>query len=390
MTKARWRRRGRAPAPATARAALHAVAVPSALALFASGLVLGDAPAARAHMGSVKYVAVEPLETGAHVTVEIDVIDAAVELGLGEDASEDAVLARAGDVSAWLARGITLRRDGADCTADGTPATPLEGEESPPRLVVELDYACPGSGGRLVLHDATVFPTDARHESFVRERFGTGEETRVLRVGRQDAELGEPASMGALAWQFVVEGVDHLLTGYDHMLFLLSLLLTAGETARRAGRRKALRDVGIVVTAFTLGHSVTLFAAALGWVVLPTRLVESVIAGSIVVVALLNVWRPEERREMPYLAGFFGLIHGFGFSGVLAELGLPARARVLSLLSFNVGIELAQLACVAVAIVPLEWLARQKGYRNGVVRGGSVVIALLAAFWMFERITGRG
>ena len=373
-----------------ARVDRRAVTVATLAALAVVCATLGQAPPARAHMGSVKYLRVEPLETGAHVTVEIDVIDAAVELGLGEDASVEAVGARAADVSAWLARGITLTRGGAPCTATSTPATELEGDESSARLVVELEYACPSTGGGLSLHDGTVFPTDARHESFVRLRFGTGEETRVLRVGRQDADLGEPASLPALAWQFVIEGVDHLLTGYDHLLFLLSLLLTAGELAKNEGRRRALRDVGIVVTAFTLGHSVTLIVAALGWVVLPTRLVESVIAGSIVVVAILNIVRPEARRQMPYLALFFGLIHGFGFSGVLAELGLPARARVLSLLSFNVGIELAQLACVAVAIFPLEWLARRKGYRAWVVRGGSVVIAVLASYWMFERITGRG
>lgn len=344
---------------------------------------------AHAHMGSVKYVSVEPLEGGADLTVEVDVIDAAVELGLGEDASAEAVLARASDVATWLATGITITRGGTTCTATSTPAEALEGDERPARLVVAISYAC-SAAGALALHDATVFPVDDRHESFVRLRFGTGEETRVLRVGRQDADLGEPASLPALAWQFVVEGVDHLLTGYDHMLFLLSLLLTTGETAKKEGRRRALREIGIVVTAFTLGHSVTLFAAAMGWVVLPTRLVESVIAGSIVVVAILNIVRPESRKAMPWLALFFGLIHGFGFSGVLAELGLPARARVLSLLSFNVGIELAQLGCVLLAIVPLEWLAGQKGYRTWIVRGGSVVIAILAGFWMFERVTGRG
>jgi len=115
-----------------------------------------------------------------------------------------------------------------------------------------------------------------------------------------------------------------------------------------------------------------------------------VIAASILLVAVLNYARPEARAQMPWIALGFGLVHGFGFSGVLAELGLPARARVLSLLSFNVGIELAQLAAVLVAIGPLTWLARRPGYRTWVVKGGSVVIGLLATFWMIERALGLG
>src|SRR5690606_14566583 len=119
----------------------------------------------------------------------------------------------------------------------------------------------------------------------------------------------------------------------------------------------------------------------------PSRLVESTIAGSIALVALLNLWRPDERREMPWLALGFGLVHGLGFSGVLAELGLPARARVLSLLAFNVGIEIAQLAFVAALLPPLAWLAGKPGHRTWIVRGGSVAIALLALAWLVERVS---
>jgi hypothetical protein len=172
------------------------------------------------------------------------------------------------------------------------------------------------------------------------------------------------------------------------VLFLLSLVLAAGLVAAREGTRKALRDVAILVTAFTIGHSVTLIAAALGVVVLPSRLVESLIAASIIVVAGANVWKPEARKSIPWLAFGFGLIHGFGFSSVLAEYGLPTGHRVLALLCFNVGIELAQLAFVAVVLFPLAWAARYDGYRAVVVRGGSVVIALLAAVWLAERALG--
>ncbi|MFO0681023.1 MAG: HupE/UreJ family protein [Sandaracinus sp.] len=356
------------------------------VALLVIGLFPGDASA---HRGSATYLIVEPTEGGANVTADLEIVDAAMELGLGEDAAEEAVLAQAERVRAWIARGIWLEGEGGRCESTLDSITRAQSDDAP-RLEIVIHYRCPAPARALVLHDDTIFASDAQHETFVRERFGTGTETRVLRVGRQTAPLGEPASMGSLLGQFAWEGVMHLLTGYDHLLFLLSLLLTTGELAAKQGQRAALKDIGFVVTAFTLGHSVTLIIAALGVLVLPARLVESVIAGSIVVVAVMNIARPESRKQMPWLALGFGLIHGFGFSSVLADLGLPSRARVLSLLAFNVGIELAQLGCVLLAIVPLEWMAKQKGYRAWVVRGGSVCIALLAGFWMIERALGLG
>jgi hypothetical protein len=376
------------------RAARYSLApvVPKALALVAAvaALLVWMFPSdARAHRGSTTYLVVEPTDDGARLTAQVEIVDAAVELGLGEAAEEGAVLAEHDRVAAWLTTGITLRGDGGPCSATAGEVVRSESEDTP-RLSVDIVYACPAPRTSLVLYDDTIFVNDAQHESFVRERFGSGDETRVLRVGRQDAAIGAPISLAALLGQFLWEGVMHLLTGYDHLLFLLSLLLTAGELAKKHGQRQALKDVGLVVTAFTLGHSVTLVAAALGVVVLPARLVESVIAASIVVVAVLNIARPESRKHMPYLALCFGLIHGFGFSSVLADLGLPSRARVLCLLSFNVGIELAQLGCVVLALGPLAWLASKPGYRQWIVRGGSMVIAALATFWMFERALGLG
>ncbi|GAB4112001.1 MAG: hypothetical protein OHK0013_48090 [Sandaracinaceae bacterium] len=172
------------------------------------------------------------------------------------------------------------------------------------------------------------------------------------------------------------------------MLFLLSLLLVAGMQAARGGTRRALRDVALVVTGFTLGHSVTLIAAALDWVVLPSRPVETAIAASIVLVAAWNVARPEPRRGLPAVATAFGLVHGFGFSSVLRELVLPTEGRVAALLAFNVGIELAQLGCVLAVLGPLAWAGRQGWYRRYAVQGGSALIALVASYWMVTRALG--
>lgn len=359
-------------------------------AIFAFVFACTAASTAFAHRGSSKHLLVEPTEEGANVRVEVEILDAAVELGLGEDAGDAWLQGRDADIRAWLAAGIHLRNADGFCEVRASDEeTERLDDSDAARVAVTLLYVC--SGARpLTLDDETIFANDAQHEAFVRMRFGAGDDTFVLRRGRQTAELGAPASVPALLLRFVWEGVLHLITGYDHMLFLLALLLTVGEKAAKQSKRAALKDVGFVITAFTLGHSVTLIAAAMGWVVLPSRLVETVIAASIVVVAIINIVKPDSRGEMPWLALAFGLIHGFGFSGVLAELGLPTRARVLSLLSFNLGLELAQLGCVALALGPLAWLATKPGYRRWVVQGGSVIIALLAASWMIERALGLG
>jgi hypothetical protein len=150
-----------------------------------------------------------------------------------------------------------------------------------------------------------------------------------------------------------------------------------------------LRDLAWLVTAFTVGHSVTLALAALEIVVLPSQPVEIAIAASIVLVALHTCFVPRGRRVLPLVAGVFGLIHGFGFSSVLRELGLPAEDTVLALVSFNVGIELAQLAFVALVLGPLLAVAKRPAvYERWLVRGGSLGIAAVASYWVVERVLG--
>jgi hypothetical protein len=210
-----------------------------------------------------------------------------------------------------------------------------------------------------------------------------------------------PAQQFALAdltWhaQFVdylTEGVLHIWTGFDHILFLLSLLLPAvlvrsrvpGERWTAAPSfRFAFWDVFRVVTAFTVAHSITLSLAALGVVSLPSRLVESAIAASVVLAALNNV-RPVVFGGRWIIAFLFGLIHGFGFASVLTDLGLPRESLLLALVAFNVGVEIGQLAIVAV-FLPVAYALRDTGfYRRGVLIGGSLAVAAIAAVWLAER-----
>ncbi len=353
-------------------------------------LLAGAAPA-HAHLGSTKYLFVARTAEGADVLADIDVVDVAYELGLAEGASPAAVGAQRGRAARWLERALHVRAEAGAC--HGRAETPtLRERDGRPFLSVRLRFTCPPGSARLVLRDDAIFDDDPQHEAVVRLSTDDGATATVLRARSRELRV-EPVErpLGDVIVTFVHEGALHLVTGFDHLLFLLSLLLVAGEHAAREGTRRALRDVALVVTGFTLGHSLTLIAAALDLVVLPSRLVETAIAASIVAVAVWNLWRPEHRRGLPAVAIAFGLVHGFGFSSVLRELVLPRAGRVTALLAFNLGIELAQLAVVALVLGPLAFAARWPAfYRAWIVRGGSALIAIVATYWMVERALGGG
>lgn len=362
------------------------------------GMVLASG-AVSAHAGSSKRVAAELNEDGARLHVEVDAVDAAIALGLGASIEPQELPPHAALVTGWLGRGLRIVGQSGPCLGSAS-APALQGRGDEASVALDVDYVCPAPMGTLRLHDDTVFDEDPDHETFVSVRSGDQVQAHVLRADARSVELLRAPRARDTAAAFVVEGGRHLVTGYDHMLFLLSLILGAGMLVRReslrcglrpdlrSSLRPALKRVAWVVTAFTLGHSLSLVAAALGWVALPARAVEIAIAASIVLVAVGNVLRPEASVARPGLAAAFGLVHGFGFSSVLAELGLPTAHRVLALLSFNVGIELAQLAFVTVVLVPLSVLARYRGYQRYVLQGGSLAIAAFGGLWLVERSIG--
>jgi hypothetical protein len=187
------------------------------------------------------------------------------------------------------------------------------------------------------------------------------------------------------------EGIWHIWIGFDHVLFLVALLLPAvlmkrdGRWAGGARVGAAFWKVFKIVTAFTLAHSITLSLAALEVVTLPSRWVESAIAASVLAAALNNVFPiVHERRWLVAFA--FGLIHGFGFASVLNDLGLPQDSLLLSLFAFNAGVEIGQLAIVGV-FLPLAFLARDSAiYQRGIVAGGSLLVATVAFKWLIERL----
>jgi hypothetical protein len=191
-------------------------------------------------------------------------------------------------------------------------------------------------------------------------------------------------------WGFLREGVHHILGGYDHVLFLLCLLLPSAIRRTADGPKpvetlsQAVWPVVAIVSAFTGAHSITLGLAAAKWVSLSPAFIEPAIAATIILAAVDNVW-PIFPVRRGVVAFAFGLIHGFGFAGVLAELNLPTAAFAWALLQFNLGLEIGQLLIVVSATTALFLLRKRMQYLVWVIRGGSMTAMLIAALWLIER-----
>ncbi len=236
-----------------------------------------------------------------------------------------------------------------------------------------------------------LFDIDAQHKGLLRLTQGGQTSTAIF---SQESPSREFSVAERSYWneiiQFVHEGTWHIWLGFDHVLFLLALLLPA-VMVRRDGRWQAAGEFSAVcwnvlsiVTAFTVAHSLTLSLAALDIIRLPSRFVESTIAASVVLAGLGNLYPTMMTRRWMVAFGF-GLIHGFGFAAVLTDLGLPQDSLLLSLVSFNVGVEIGQLAIVA-AFLPLAYLIRHSwSYPRLVLTGGSLAVIAIALVWFTER-----
>ncbi|MRV76412.1 hypothetical protein GJ700_32350 [Duganella sp. FT92W] len=206
-----------------------------------------------------------------------------------------------------------------------------------------------------------------------------GDETELAVLTRERHAHQYFAGPWAVFQDFTRLGAEHILLGPDHLLFLLTVLVVG------AGWRYWLA----VVTSFTVAHSITLVASALGYVSAPSAVVEPLIAASIVLMALDNLWRgPASARHRPWLVFACGLLHGLGIATVLVEMGLSSGNRALSLFAFNVGVELGQVAFVSAVLALLVLVTRRlpAHWQPRLMRGGSAVAAATGAWWLVERI----
>lgn len=191
--------------------------------------------------------------------------------------------------------------------------------------------------------------------------------------------------------ELLVAGIWHIWIGYDHVLFLLVLLIPAVFQRTETGREAApdftgpLMRVTAIVSSFTVAHSITLSCAALGYIVLPSKLVESAIAASVMIAALVNLLPRTAGASGVWIAFGFGLLHGLGFANVFGEIDAEGTPIWRTLLGFNLGVELGQLAIVAVFLPTAYLLRNTRFYRTGVLYGGSSAAAVCALIWLGQR-----
>ncbi|MGE5638934.1 MAG: HupE/UreJ family protein [Clostridia bacterium] len=358
-------------------------------------LLLATCGAAEAHKPSDSYLTL--FADGGSLRGQWDIALRDLEFAIGLDANGDGAItwgelkAKRREAEAYAFSRLRLLADAQPCTS--VPQDLLVDDHTDGAYaVLRFTAQCPAPRyAEVGIEYSLFFDLDPTHRGLVRVERGSDSVTGVLSPEKPALRIGaEGRSRLRQFADYVGEGVWHIWKGFDHILFLLSLLLPSvfilvdNRWAPAVRFKDTFWDVVRVATAFTLAHSITLSLAALSIVQLPSRLVESTIAFSVVVAALNNIWPLVHERR--WLVAFgFGLVHGFGFASVLADLGLPRDALLLALVGFNVGVEIGQLAIIS-AFLPLAYALRATtAYRRVIFIGGSAAIAAVATIWMVER-----
>ena len=366
---------------------------------------LAVAPASHAHKLSDSYLSLRLAGDGRTFNGQWDIALRDLDYAIVLDANRDGAItwgelkAAESKVADYALHRLSVdaigRGDRESCTLRAGPLLVDEHVDGH-YAVLRFTAACPIRPAQLALHYTLLFDVDPTHRGLLDIAALGAEQAAVLprEAPFVAINLESPQRWHQFA-EFVTEGVWHIWKGYDHILFLLTLLFPAvivyrnGRWEPRESARAAGLDVIRVVTAFTVAHSLTLSLAVLGLVHVPSRLVESAIAATVLLGALNNLV-PVVRERRWWVAFAFGLVHGLGFASVLADLGLRGYSLVLALIGFNSGVEAGQLAIV-MAFLPLAlWLRDTLFYRRIFVPVGSGAIGMVATIWFLSRVMGFG
>jgi len=343
------------------------------------------AGAAHAHQTKLSSSRLTVDGANVHALLELNGIDLNVAArlaitGEGDQVVADRLQGSRDPIFAYVLEHVQLQR------ADGAACEPVPGSLDPKadHVVMAVEFRCPAESRGLQYRVTLFHEVDpaSRHMVTVeadRNWIGLlGSANPVLQIGGQEPTLGETL------WRYFLSGVEHIAIGYDHIAFLLAVIVLA----------RRFWPLFAVITAFTIAHSITLTLAVLDVVTLPSRLVEALIAASIVYVAAENFFVRDIRHRW-WITFAFGLIHGFGFASVLREYGIPHDAVVPALAAFNVGVEAGQLVIVVIAallwkaglklaqamgVKPTESLQRKAGLAV------SAVVLLLGLYWLVQRL----
>jgi len=342
------------------------------------GLVVLASTAAVAHLGNVSYsdIVVDGDIVYYRLKFAVHLMPAARERGEERLTHRD-VITLEPEILAWVNDKLSITTAGQPCDPGIEDSIGPDGNDD---LTLVLAFECPRTPETLRVEFDLFEGALEQYQNIVSFKspdtslgYVFNQDSRLLLVGESEAEESVPAIR-----RFFVLGIEHILSGYDHLLFLLALLLPGGTMWQLAG----------IITAFTIAHSITLTLATLGVVNVPPPLVEVAIAASIVYVAAANLRKNagnpprDHRRRVTF---FFGLIHGFGFASMLTAAGLPPQNVFTPLLSFNLGVEVGQLAVVVVIVPLITWAAASRA--SGRIRTiGSWAIIAAGLFWILQRI----
>jgi hypothetical protein len=362
--------------------------------LLAGLLVLLAAGPAAAHKSSDAYLRLA-LEPGG-IRGSLDVALRDLDLAVGLDGDGDGAVtwgelkARHRAIDAYALSRLALASEGGACTLrplEHLVDTHTDGAYDVLRFAAD----CPAPADRLTLRYGLLFDVDPSHRGLLSVSDAGGTRTEVLSPDRPEVALEATGGRLAELARFLALGLEHIAYGYDHLLFLLVLLLPAvfrrdpgGAWVPVARLGQAALDVLKILTAFTLAHALSLTAAVTGLVELPTRLVESAIAATIVLTALDNLW-PYLPRARWLITFGFGLVHGLGFAAALGPMDLPLVDLAVALLGFNLGVEAGQVA-VTLPFLALAYPLRSLAlYARGLLPAGSAAALVLAGVWFVSR-----
>jgi hypothetical protein len=368
-------------------------------ALYACCLL--GAPNAESHESSTSYLKLEaPTGGSLSGSLDVGVLDLSWSVPLDPDGDGRVLwrelLAAQPSIAALVAGKLAVTRGGRQCTFRVTDmvVTRHVGE---PYLSLPFVGRCEAAG-LLAIRSDLFFSEDSGHRTLFDVRTASGSTAGFLAASAREWKQSRAPDPWTTFAAFVLQGIWHVWTGYDHLAFLLSLLLpcallpcavTAGRGAWRPADslRVVLRDLLRIITAFTVAHSITLGLATLQVFTVSARIIEPMIAATIIIAALLNLLPRAARLRLP-LAFSFGLIHGFGFALALGELA-PVRGQIVELLAgFNIGVELAQLS-VVLLVAPVLVLLRQSAlYATRLMPAASVTVAAAGFIWLGARLGG--
>ena len=348
-----------------------------------------------AHKPSDSYLRIDA--TGENLAIQWDISLKDLEMLVGLDIDQNRQISwgevkqRGLAIAAHASSRLKVEADGKPCELIASDLLFVQHSDGGYAVLV-FDTDQSALAKNIVVQYSLLFDMDPTHRGLVlyENKDVTSSHVITPDSGALTIETGD-AGLWRSFVEYTWEGMWHIWIGLDHVLFLVTLLLTSVLIYRENRWQylpsfgKAAKAVLKIVTVFTIAHSITLWLSVMEIVVLPSRAVEVVIALSIVVAALLNLY-PVNRIPAWVIAFSFGLIHGFGFANVLIDLGLSSTSLAICLLGFNVGVEIGQLAIVIVVLPIVYQLRRYPFYRKYVVRFGSMLIIGIAMIWVLERV----